>query len=315
MKIDRLLAMTVLLLNRGRVSAKELAERFEVSKKTIYRDMDTLSQSGIPIVAHQGTAGGFEIMEQYTIARQYLTLNEIEAVVAAVRGINTVMDDHVFASLLEKVKTQLNQVDREHPEQQGTGIVFDFNPWGQGTAAREKVNMLRQAVESSSLVEIGYLNMNGKESQRVIEPVVLILKSNIWYLHAYCTLRHNFRVFRLSRIQHLRIMGQHFVRRPAPSLDGYVWDEQWSQFTKEEVVITFQPKVRYRIVDTFHPEQITILEDGSIQVKGQYVADEWFYGMLLSYGESVKVEEPNYIAEELVNRAQKIIERYCKVDR
>ncbi|MBH5319605.1 YafY family transcriptional regulator [Paenibacillus sp. GSMTC-2017] len=310
MKIDRLLAMTVLLLNRGRVSAKELAERFEVSTKTIYRDMDTLGQSGIPIIAHQGTAGGFEIMEQYTMSRQYLTLHEIEAVVAAVKGINTVMDDGVFASLLEKVKAQLNKVDQTTMEQQGTGIVFDFNPWGQGSTARDKVNRLRGAVENASLVTIEYLNMNGTESKRVVEPVVLILKANVWYLHAYCTLREDFRVFRLSRIQNLHVMEQSFVRREVPSLDSYVWDPMWAQHTKHEIVLTFHSSVRYRIGDSFHPDWVTVLRDGSIQVSGTFILDEWFYGMLLSYGDHVKVEKPAYVADEVVSRAKKIINRY-----
>ncbi|WP_438351164.1 helix-turn-helix transcriptional regulator [Paenibacillus sp. FA6] len=150
MKIDRLLAMTVLLLNRERVSAKELAERFEVSIKTICRDMDTLSQSGIPVFAHQGTSGGFEIMKQYTISRQYLTFGEISSIVAAVKGMGTVLDDSTFASLNEKVKALLSKSDKQQSEQQGEGIVFDLNPWGQGPEARNKVNPLRRIIQVMS---------------------------------------------------------------------------------------------------------------------------------------------------------------------
>lgn len=315
MKIDRLLAMTVLLLNRGRVSAKELAERFEVSTKTIYRDMETLNLSGIPIVAHQGISGGFEIMEPYTMARQYLTLSEIEAILAAVKGIHTVMDDRMFSTLLDKVKALLSRVERLHMEQQGAGIVFDFNPWGQGPAARDKVNRLRQAIEHSSKVSFKYLNMNSTESERVVEPAALILKGYLWYLQAYCTLRSEFRVFRLSRIQELRVLEQSFVRKQAPSLEGYAWESNWSNANLQEMTFLFHCKVRYRVGDSFEPEQITVQEDGSLQVKGFFTEDEWLYGMLLSYGEHVKVEEPIHVAEEMVNRARKIMERYKKLDR
>ncbi len=315
MKIDRLLAMTILLLNRERVSAKELADRFEVSTKTIYRDMETLNQSGIPIVAHQGTSGGFEIMEQYTIARQFLTLNEINTMVSVVKGITGIVDDSKFASLLEKVKALLSKADTIHAEKSTTGIIFDFNPWGQSPAERDKVNILKQSIEETRKVSIQYLNMNGKESERVIEPSALILKGYIWYLHAYCTLRNDFRVFRLSRIHELKMLMEQCTRRETPSLDGYVWEAEWSTDVKHEMILNFDRQVRHRIVDSFDPEMVTVLEDGSIQVMGEFAKDEWFYGMLLSYGEHVKVEQPANVAEEVVRRAQRIVERYVNVDR
>ncbi|OAB34862.1 DNA-binding transcriptional regulator [Paenibacillus macquariensis subsp. defensor] len=315
MKIDRLLAMTIVLLNRERVSAKELADRFEVSTKTIYRDMETLNQSGIPIVAHQGTSGGFEIMEQYTIARQFLTLNEINTMVSVVKGITGIVDDSKFASLLEKVKALLSRSDTISTEQSTAGIIFDFNPWGQSPVERDKVNTLKQAIEETRKVSIQYLNMNGKESERVIEPSALILKGYVWYLHAYCTLRHDFRVFRLSRIHELRTLMEQSVRRETPSLDGYVWEAEWSTDVRHEMILNFHRKVRYRIVDFFDPEMVSVLEDGSVQVMGEFAEDEWFYGMILSYGEHVKVQQPACVAEEVVRRAQRIVERYINVDR
>lgn len=310
MKIDRLLAMTVLLLNHERISAKELADRFEVSTKTIYRDMEALNQSGIPIVAHQGTSGGFEIMEQYTIARQYLTLAEISSLVAAVKGIHSAFNDDMIANLLDKVKALLSRADRKETEKLGAGIVFDFNPWGQGPLVRDKVNLLKQAVEETRQVEFDYTNMNGTASSRVVEPTALILKGHLWYLQAYCTLREEFRVFRLSRVHHEVIRTEQFKRRQAPSLEGYSWDPAWSSGTDVEMVLTFHPQVRHRMEDNFPADQVAVLDNGFLQVKGLFTVDEWFYGMLLSYGDDVKVEQPASVAEEIVKRAHKIIERY-----
>lgn len=315
MKIDRLLAMTLLLLNRERVSAKELADRFEVSTKTIYRDMETLGQSGIPIVAYQGTSGGFEIMEQYTIGRQFLTLNEINTMVSVVKGINTVVDDGIFSTLLEKVKGLLNKADTNLADQSRTGIIFDFNPWGQSPSARDKVNRLRQAIDETRKVRIKYMNMNGTESERVIEPSSLILKGYVWYLHAYCTLRQEWRVFRLSRVMELQMLMEQAEQRDKPSLDRYEWDTEWSKEIKREIVLTFQREVRHRVADSFDPESVTVLEDGNIRLKADFTEDEWLYGMILSYGQHVKVEEPVSVAEEVVRRAQQIIERYANVDR
>ncbi|OBZ10166.1 DNA-binding transcriptional regulator [Bacillus sp. FJAT-26390] len=311
MKIDRLLAMTVLLLNRGRISAKELADRFEVSTKTIYRDMDTLSQAGVPILAHQGTTGGFEIMEQYTISRQYLSLEEISSIIAAVKGIGTAVDDAAYANLHEKVKTLLHQSEKHQEGVRGDSLVFDLNPWGQGPEARQKVNLFKEAIDETRKARFSYVNMNGSETEREVEPYALLLKGNVWYLQAYCLLREQFRVFRMSRVQQLQSLADSFERRQVPSLDGYAWDLDWSKNTADtEVTLVFRPQVRHRVGDSFHSDQVTVLDDGSLRVKGKLTVDEWFFGMLLSYGDQVKIEQPSYIAEQLVRRAKNIIGRY-----
>ncbi|WP_342778493.1 YafY family protein [Paenibacillus sinopodophylli] len=302
--------MTVLLLNRGRISAKELAERFEVSTKTIYRDMDTLSQAGIPIFAHQGTAGGFEIMEQYTISRQYLSLSEISSIIAVVKGLGTAMDDKFYVGLQNKVEALLHKSDKSQDGHGSNSLVFDLNPWGQGPAAREKVNVFRQAIEEKSLAQFSYMNMNGSESERAVEPYALILKGNVWYLHAYCMLREQFRVFRLSRVQKLKRLEQRFERREAPALDSYTWDSEWPGQTLAEVTLLFRSEVGYRVRDSFHPDMVTLQGDGTLRVAGNLTVDEWLYGMVLSYGNQVKVEQPSYVAEEIVRRAYQIIASY-----
>lgn len=310
MKIDRLLAITVLLLNRQRISAKELATRFEVSTKTIYRDIDTLSQAGIPIVAHQGTTGGFEIMEQYTIARQFLTLSEIDAMISAVKGMTTVFNDQMFATLLDKVQALLRPHDRMQSTIQSAGIVFDFNPWGQNPATRDKVNLLREAITNTYQVNLHYLNTNGIESERAVEPSALILKGYVWYLHAYCTLREDFRLFRLSRILELECTSHTFERRDIPDWDQYQWNSGTNEEQRQEVRLRFSPQVRHRLSDIFDPAWITVQPDGDIDVQGSFIIDDWFYSMVLGFGDQVQIQSPATLIPELIQRAQKIIDRY-----
>lgn len=316
MKIDRLLAMTILLLNRGRTSAKELAERFEVSTKTIYRDMDTLGQAGIPIIAHQGTSGGFEMMSQYTISRQMLTLDEIASIFTAVKGVRAALDDRTLDRLLDKVESLLQHSDPKPGAGQPEDLLFDLNPWGQGKSARDKVRLLRQAAGQTRKVKLKYINMNGSDSWRVIEPGRLILKGNVWYLQAYCTLRENFRIFRVSRIQEMSMLLDTFNRRELPPLESYDWNPEWS--AKEAysmVTLRFSPLVRHRVGDSFSPEQISIQEDGSLRVQAELALDEWFYGMVLSYGDQAVIEAPELAADEVMRRAHKIVEQYRKPDR
>ncbi|SDS85263.1 Predicted DNA-binding transcriptional regulator YafY, contains an HTH and WYL domains [Paenibacillaceae bacterium GAS479] len=312
MKIDRLLAMTVLLLNRKRVSAKEMAQYFEVSTKTVYRDMETLNQSGIPIVNYKGIMGGFEIMESYTLNRQLLTIDDLTALVSAVKGMNSALDDRKLANLLEKVKALLGKTGSINSEVKKSAITFDFNPWGQSGSARDKINALKQASETFLCVKINYLDREGAESERIIEPVKLIMKANLWYLQAYCQASKDFRMFRVSRIQQLQLLAESFIPREAPVLERYDWNPEWFKEAQQELTLLFQPKARYRVEETFPAGWMTELADGRIQVKGSFTVDEWFYGMLLSYGEQVKVEQPDDVAEELVRRAQKIMEQYSK---
>lgn len=204
MKIDRLLAITVLLLNRGKLSAKELAERFEVSSKTIYRDMDTLCQAGIPIVAHQGISGGFEIMEHYMIDKYWLSAEEMSTLVTAVQGLSRALDDQQLGILLEKVKALLFRVEQGH----GNGyrrdpVIMDFQPWGQRQGLKPAVSLLKKAIHQKRRVMMEYIDAKGAAEPRTIEPASLILKGNVWYVQAFCLEREAHRVFRLSRMQQI----------------------------------------------------------------------------------------------------------------
>ncbi|WP_172194547.1 helix-turn-helix transcriptional regulator [Saccharibacillus qingshengii] len=310
MKIDRLLAITILLLNRRRISAGELAERFEVSTKTVYRDIETLCRAGIPIISHQGTSGGFEMMERYTIGRQMLSAGEIEALRTAVKGAATVLDDRMFSDLTEKVQALLGSANGSDPVQGGTGVVFDFNPWCSTEFIRGRVDLLRTAAREAVRVEIRYLNMNGGESVRLLEPAVLLMKGNVWYLQAYCLLREEFRIFRLSRMLEVRRTGEPFIPRSAPPIDGYGWNDKWDSTPRVEISLRFRSEARLRVSDEFDAARIEVLADGSMRLVGMFVPNEGFYGMLLSYGDRMTVESPPAVRSELVRRALRIAAAY-----
>lgn len=312
MKIDRLLAITVLLLNRGRVSAKELSERFEVSSKTIYRDMDTLNQAGIPIIAHQGISGGFEIMEQFMIDRYWLSIEEMESLVTAVKGINLALEDQETDALLQKVKSLLQKAQRGYISQgkHEDRLIMDMNPWGQRAGIKEMVRMIRLAVHERRRTAVEYISSSGSSQKRIIEPVALMLKSSIWYVQAYCTMRNDFRVFRLSRIQHVELMEETFNPRETPVVDQFQWDSSWSEVSEETLVLKFELRARQRIADMFQPDEVVLMPDGSFQVEVVLKPDEWLYGMILSFGGQVKVESPGFVAHEVARRAQQIMGRY-----
>ncbi|WP_312108392.1 helix-turn-helix transcriptional regulator [Brevibacillus reuszeri] len=310
MKLERLLAIIMMLLNRRRLSARELADHFEVSLRTIYRDLDAINAAGIPIVAYPGSSGGYEIMESFTIDRQYLSLEELVAVIAALKGVHSSTEDKQIGQLLEKINALLSTSSpsiayNQHP------VVYDFNPWGSTPAIAQKVSTLRDAIARKMRVSIVYTKIGGQSEERTIEPISLIIKGYVWYVYAYCRRRMEYRLFRLSRIEQLVVLTEEFMPHKS-EVDKLVWQEDWDTGPRVELVLRFAPAVHVRVRDMFQPETIEIQEDGYLLVRTVMADDEWLHGMLLSYGESLFVLEPAYIKERMGETIKKMLLQYEK---
>ncbi len=308
MRIDRMLAITVMLLNRDRISARELANKFEVSVRTIYRDIEAINLAGIPVISYPGNDGGFGIMENYRIDRQVLTLNDMFTILSALKGINTGLRDVELESAIEKIKSLVpneKSIDMElHFEQ----LVIDLMPWGLSTKHKQFFKDIQKAVHSNTLVEIKYSNSKSETFERTIEPMSLILMGNIWYLFAFCRKRNDYRVFRLSRIKNIKILSQNFIRKEA-SYKNYFKQENKS-LSMAHLVLKFSSEIRARVEDYFHEEQLEIQKNGDIIARVSYPENEWVYSFILSYAEFVEVLEPVHIRKIIQEKAKKILEQY-----
>jgi predicted DNA-binding transcriptional regulator YafY len=310
MKLDRLLAITMLLLNRKRVSAKDLADRFEVTLRTVYRDMETINQAGIPIVSFAGASGGYEIMDQYRLDRQFLSLEELHSIIVALKGIRSTLDEQDIGGLLDKVGALVAKSEQSSVATLSNQLHIDINPWHGGTADKEKLDQLRAAIRNTQLIRFHYTNTNGEEDTRTCEPMSVVLKGYIWYLYGYCRLREDYRIFRLSRMQALTVMQESFERRPE-SLQEL--DVRWSRRDHHpliRLVLRVQPGARGKIQDAFAAEDIEALDDGTMLVTSTRPEEPWLYGMLLTYGADLRVIEPQHIADILKHKAQEIVDLY-----
>lgn len=306
MKLERLLAIIMLLMNRGRMTAKELAEYFEVSVRTIYRDLEVIDQAGIPIVTYQGANGGVGIVDRYKMDKQVLKPDEVLSIVAALKGVNSTLDDRRLQHIEEKMKTLIPRGAKGLWDDR---IVIDFSPWGGNEWIKEKVSLLRKAMEEERMVEFFYTNAQGVARKRLVEPEKLILKGYMWYMLGYCHMRQDHRLFRLSRIREPQIGKERFVLRPLP--DGELLEgRQTSEFRTIHIVMRFSPRVRVRVEDFFEAEQVEVQEDGSVIVRVNYPEDEWVYGTVLSYGCDVEVLEPPHLREIICARAWRMLELY-----
>jgi predicted DNA-binding transcriptional regulator YafY len=312
LKLDRLLAITMMLLNHTRVSAQELAERFEVSLRTIYRDLEAVNQAGIPIVSYAGAGGGYEIMDQFKLDRQFVSLEELYAIIAALKGIRTSVQDKDIDGLLEKVGALVGKSNPQGEPDTTQALMIDLNPWPSDRVEQGPFAELRDAIRKTRVIHFSYTDGNSTETQRVVEPIGLVLKGFAWYLHGYCRMREDYRIFRLSRIAELQVTCETFRRRPQAleELQG-----KWGSSTptqRIELVLLFSPEVKARVLDSFEAEQVSTQADGSLVVRTQMSEGTWLYGMLLSYGTALKVLEPTYIGAILKEKAMAIASMYDK---
>ncbi|TDF92123.1 helix-turn-helix transcriptional regulator [Paenibacillus piri] len=311
MKLDRLLAITMLLLNRKRVGAAELAERFEVSLRTIYRDLESLNQAGIPIVSFAGASGGYEIMDQYRLERQFLSLDELQSIIIALRGVRSTFEEMDIGSLMDKVGTLIARTEHSAVDAMSQQMMIDLNPWQGGQADKEKLSMLRTAIRETQLASFAYTSSQGETLERLCEPIGVVLKGYVWYLHGYCRLRDDFRVFRLSRIERLTILPETFVRREK-TLEQLDYRQGRNREDREliKLVLLASPRLKPRLQDYFQPEQIATQPDGTLLVTSVQPEEPWLYRMLLAYGADLQILEPASVRDAVVEEARKIVKLY-----
>ena len=308
MRIDRMLAIVVLLLNKERVSARELADKFEISIRTVYRDIEAINMAGIPIISFPGNNGGFGIMENYKLDKQLLTLKDMISIVSALRGLSGTLDFRELDNAVEKIANLMPEETREAANKKNEKLVIDIMPWGYRTRQKEWLQTIHHAVLKNLLLHFAYRNANSETSSRTVEPMTLYFKGLAWYLFAYCLKRHDFRMFKLSRISDCTLVDQTFTRRIPPQEPEDV--ENHNNVKLVHLVLHFSPHMRYKVEDYFNAEQITILEDGSQIVKVSFPNDQWVHSFILSYGEDVTVLEPEEMRILIAEKAKKIAALY-----
>ncbi len=320
MKLERLMTITILLLNRKRIQAQELADRLEVSLRTVYRDLDTLGQARIPIVSYTGMEGGYEIMDSFRLDRQLLSFDELTALSTALRGLESTKayDDSNMDLLLSKVGAMVAQAEQGRAGAgEGERIHIDFTPWKNSNEDRTRYDSLRQAVNDRMLLRFKYTSRKGEEQEREVEPMTLVLKTYSWYLHGYCRLRGDYRIFKLSRIRELAVQSETFVRRAEPLAqikDQWVNPQESDKQEVIPVVFRFKASAAVSVMDRFDESEIERLPDGTLIVRSIYPNEKWLITSVLHYATDVIVLEPADIAAKIRQAALDIAAQYAAPD-
>lgn len=312
MKIDRLLSIVILLMNRKLVQAKELADRFEVSVRTIYRDIDTINQAGIPVITYQGAGGGIGLAEGYRLDRNLLTNDELAAIVTALQSISSSHPSSDNELLVEKLSSIVPPADSAQFQLKTQQFLVDFSPWGSNGVQEQKLLKLKNAIEQQQAVTFTYCNAGGNVSARTVEPYTLVLKQQRWYLYAYCRLREQFRFFKLLRMKDLHVEAMIFERQEV-AVHDLPWEQEWHAPERmERVVLRFDAEVRHMAEEWFGVDELQEDIEGTVVASVSFPVDNWLYGFILSFGNYVEVLEPPYIRQHIKQIATRIVEKYEK---
>ncbi len=308
MKIDRLVGILVMLLRYERVQAKELAEKFEVSVRTILRDVDTINLAGIPIVTYQGANGGIGIAQGYRLDKSVLTGDDMAAIIATLRGIDGAVTGKRHEVLIEKLKNTLPPVQLDMLDTKLRQLVIDLSPWRDDSNTKQKLELIRSAIEQTCELQFEYTDSQGSVTSRCVEPYSLILKAQKWYLYAWCRLRADFRYFKVSRIKRLTSLDT-FTPRDVPP--GSMPDEsEWHRSGDAIALDLLFVKELEGIVTEWFGENIEKTDDGSIMVRTVLPENNWLYGFLLSFGTGLEVINPHRIRAILAELAFNIHQKY-----
>ncbi|MFD0717496.1 helix-turn-helix transcriptional regulator [Paenibacillus sp. GCM10027626] len=287
--------MVYLLLEKKNMTAPELATHFEVSVRTIYRDIDMLSAAGIPVYTTQGKGGGISIRDNFVLNKSLISEQEQQQILMALQGINIVGGGNTSALL-----AKLGGIFQK---QNVNWIEVDFSEWHR---TNENVfQTLKNAIFQNKKVSFKYFSGKGEATDRFVEPLKLVFKSKDWFLYAYCGMRKDYRFFKLMRIKELAITVQSFTRTaPAQIFEHF-------DTVKEEAVsltLLFDKVMAFRVYDHF--DDVIEREDGDFLVKLSLPYNEWLFNYLLSFGDKVEVLAPQIIREEIKVRINNMKNKY-----
>ena len=299
MQINRLLEIVYVLLRQKTVTARELAERFQVSQRTIYRDVDTLSLAGIPVYTETGKGGGISLLPDFVLSKSILSEREQTEILSALQGLSSVKaaeTDHV----LKKLSAVFNK-------SAANWLEVDFSDWSLSNG--HVFSGFKTAILERRAVEFDYYSSFGEKTRRRVEPAQLWFKSKAWYVKGFCLTRREMRLFRLTRVKNLAVTDQTFPERdwlaapPNPAPDEH---------QKQDIELRFKiaPEMTYRVFDEFEESRMERQPDGSYLASATWPDDEWVYGFILSFGEHIEVLEPEHVREAVRERAAKVAKKY-----
>lgn len=308
MKVDRLVSIIMILLDKKRISAQKLADMFEVSLRTIYRDIDAINMAGIPVCSISGAGGGFEIMEKYKIDNKVFSTADLSTILTGLSSLSNMVRSDELVNALAKVKSFIPADRAKDIELKANQIYIDLSPWTGNRNIQPYLEIIKTALQENRLLSFEYADRYGNKTARTAEPYQLVLKNSHWYLQGYCHKRNEFRLFKLSRTSKLQIKKEFFTPRDykKPQLDF----TDIAAAMQTEIKIRIHKSVLDRVLDYCTYENFSPDGDEHYIVNFPFIENEYHYNILISFGDKCECIEPLHIRAEIRRRIHDIAALY-----
>lgn len=300
MKIDRLIGILSILLQQEKVTAPYLAEKFEVSRRTINRDIEDICKAGIPLVTTQGAGGGISIMEGYRIDRTVLTSSEMHSILTGLKSLDSVSGTNKYQQLMEKLSVGNSSVLASNDH-----ILIDLSSWYKPLLA-PMIELIQTAIETRQYIWFQYHGPAG-EGERKIEPYLLVFQWSSWYVWGYCTEREDYRLFKLNRMTELQCLDEGFEKREVPDYD---MSPEKAFPISFEAVIACEPTMRWRLIEEYSIASFEERPDGKLIFRSGFSDRVHLFGWLLSMADQAELVEPEGLREEFARLTEKISQIY-----
>ena len=296
MKDNRLFRILYYILEKEKVTANELADKFEVSVRTIYRDIDSISSVGVPIFTTQGKGGGIKIDNEYILNKSLFDTNEKEQIITALQGLEKT--NEAYKSELITKLSALFKIKNSN------WIEIDFTSWGSNNTYQELFNTLKIAIINKNIISFSYNSSKAEKINRRVKPIRLLFKEQDWYLYAFCLLRNDFRYFKLSRIKDLEVLAINYE----DNFENIVLKREIKYENTVNIKLKFNKSVAFRVYDEFK----AIVEDkkGNLYVEMKIPNNYKLYNYIFSFGANVEILEPKEIRNQFKNMINKIAKKY-----
>ena len=299
MKIDRLLGIITVLLQNEKVTAPYLAEKFEVSRRTINRDIEDICKAGIPIVTQQGVNGGISISDGYKIDKTLFTHDELKAVLSGLLSLNSVSQDKKYSLVIEKFFGENNSILSSN------NIIIDLSSHYKETLA-PKISLIQKCIESHTIIEFDYFNRKG-QSHITFEPYILVFKWSSWYVFGSLESASSFRLCKLNRLNNLKETGRLFeiteITDSQTDFDGFFTDEI-------KAVILFKNSAEYRLIEEYGIDSYTSDENGLLRFEFPFTNEYYLLQWVLSFGDCARLIEPPYMRELIKSTLENSLRQY-----
>ncbi len=311
MKINRIITIIMILLQRDRVSARFLSEQLNVSLRTIYRDIQVIERARIPIITYAGSQGGISILKDYKISKGLFTKDDV---IVLLKGLNLlsspILSENEKSITHEKIKSFLSQQELNDLGNDLNQLAVDLSPWFLKQNINNKITIIKGALKQQLLLSFDYRKIKNNAISRLIEPYQLLFKEKEWYLQGYCLNRNDFRIFKLSKMSKVHKTDINFIKRSTPDMVSLFKQDMKTKVFKIKLLI--DSSILERILDYCDERDIHPFKDNKYLADFDFIEDDYSYGLLMSFGDKCLCLAPEHVRNELIQRTEKLWLLYNK---